>query len=155
VKKLKVENFILRIGYIDKMLRAYRVPILELVLNSTFITANECLVLAANPRVKDLQTLDLSCNPISVLGLLHLTNPKTSEFRGLRSLSLFSCDIDQSQTYMISNDRLENHRCPFKLRRLNLSHNRLSHFLNYVTELDLINSELEVLELVKCDLTDE
>ena len=148
-------NFILRIGYVDRMLTAYKVPILELVLQSTFITANECLVLAANARASQLQTLDLSCNPISVLGLLHLTNPRTSELLSLKSLILVDCDIDQSQTYMVSNDRLENGRCPFHLRRLNLSHNKLSLFLNYVTELDLINSDLETLELVQCEINDE
>ena len=49
---------------------------------------------------------------------------------------------------MLSNDRLENGKCPFHLKHLNLSHNKLSHFLNYVTELDLITDELEVLDLV-------
>ena len=94
IKSLKVSNFILRIGYVDRIITSYKVPILELVLNSTFITANECLVLASNPRSKQLQKLDLSCNPISVLGLLHLINPRISEFRNLRSLILFECDID-------------------------------------------------------------
>ena len=56
---------------------------------------------------------------------------------------------------MVSNDRLENGKCPFHLKRLNLSHNHLNLFLNYVTELDLINQELETLELVKCDINDE
>jgi len=56
---------------------------------------------------------------------------------------------------MISNDRLEHSKCPFRLKKLNLSHNKLSFFLNYVTELDLINQELEVLDLVQCEITDE
>ena len=89
-------------------------------------------MLASNTRSRLLQKLDLSCNPISVLGLLHLINPRLSEFKSLRSLVLYQCDIDQSQTYMISNDRLEHGKCPFRLSRLNLSHNKLSHFLNYV-----------------------
>ena len=36
-----------------------------------------------------------------------------------------------------------------------MSHNKLNLFLNYVTELDLINPELEHLHLVECDITDE
>ena len=56
---------------------------------------------------------------------------------------------------MVSNDRLENGKCPFRLVQLNLSHNKLSHFLNYVTELELINPDLESLDLVKCEITDE
>jgi hypothetical protein len=97
----------------------------------------------------------LSCNPITVLGLLHLCNPKTSELVRLRKLSLYHCDIDQNQTYMVSNDRLENGKSPFRLSHLNLSHNKLSLFLNYVTELDLIQPELESLVLENCELTDE
>ncbi len=155
VKLLSVINFILRINFVDRMLTAYKVPILELSLNGTLITANECLVLASNMRASQLQSLDLSCNPISVLGLLHLIDPRTSELRALRTLTLIDCDIDQSQTYMISNDRLEHTRCPFRLARLNLSHNRLSHFLNYVAELDLINQDLEVLQIVNCEINDE
>lgn len=60
-------------------MKAYKVPIIELTLNSTFITASECLVLASNPRAKDLIVLDLSCNPISVQGLLYLISPVNSE----------------------------------------------------------------------------
>ena len=56
---------------------------------------------------------------------------------------------------MVSNDRLENTRAPFKLTHLNLSHNKLSHFLNYCVELDLINQELEVLQIVNCEINDE
>ena len=56
---------------------------------------------------------------------------------------------------MISNDRLENAKCQYKLTYLNLSHNKLNLFLNYVTELDLINPELEELKLVECEITDE
>lgn len=69
------------------------------------------MVLSSNPRVKDLKSLDLSCNPISVQGLLYLISPKTSELSKLIKLTLVNCDIDQSQTYMISNDRLENGKC--------------------------------------------
>lgn len=94
VKRLQVLNFILRINYVDRMLTAYKVPILELALNGTLITANECLVLAANVRASQLRSLDLSCNPISVLGLLHLIDPRTSELRALQTLTLIDCDID-------------------------------------------------------------
>jgi hypothetical protein len=58
--------FPLRIGYIDKILRNTTEPILELTLNSTMITSSECLIIAANERVRDLRILDLSNNPISV-----------------------------------------------------------------------------------------
>lgn len=56
---------------------------------------------------------------------------------------------------MVSNDRLENGKCKFRLRSLNLSHNKLNLFLNYVSELDLINPDLETLDLVSCEITDE
>jgi len=56
---------------------------------------------------------------------------------------------------MISNDKLENGKSLFKLKYLNLSYNKLNLFLNYVTEFELINTELEELILMNCDLTDE
>lgn len=56
---------------------------------------------------------------------------------------------------MISNDKLENGKTMFRLRHLNLSHNKLSLFLNYIAEFDLINNELEELHLVNCELNDE
>eukprot|EP00347_Sterkiella_histriomuscorum_P018502 403345268 len=155
IKKLEISEFLVRIAYIDKILKAYKTPILELTLNSTFITASECMMLGSNPRAKDLKSLDLSCNPISVQGLLYLISPKTSEFSKLTKLVLVNCDIDQSQTYMISNDRLENGKCQFTLQHLNLSHNNLNLFLNYVSELDLINPELQQLYLQNCEITDE
>jgi hypothetical protein len=150
-----VRDFIVRVGYVDQMLRAMRNPLLELQMVNCCITANECLIIAGNEMVKQLVALDLSCNAISVLGLLHLCNPKTSEFEKLRRLTLYHCDIDQSQTYMVSNDRLENGKTRFRLTHLNLSENALSHFLNYVAELDLITHDLEHLALVKCDINDE
>ena len=73
----------------------------------------------------------------------------------MQTLTMYQCDIDSSQTYMISNDKLENSKCKFKLRSLNLSHNKLHLFLNYVTELDLIQPQLERLKLVECYITDE
>ena len=36
-----------------------------------------------------------------------------------------------------------------------MSHNKLSFFLNYITELGLINIYLEKLQLVDCNLDDE
>jgi hypothetical protein len=57
---------------------------------------------------------------------------------------------------LISNDRLDATKCPFRLVSLNLSHNKLSHFLNYVAELGLINPETtERLDLVQCEINDE
>lgn len=77
------------------MLISYKVPILELVLNGTLITANECLVLAANPRAAELRSLDLSCNPITIIGLMYLIDPRTSDHRALQHLTLYDCDLDQ------------------------------------------------------------
>jgi Leucine-rich repeat (LRR) protein len=139
ITKLGISNFILRIGYVSHVLRIYHVPIVELSLEGTLITASECLVLATIPQISTLQRLNLSSNPITILGLLHLLDPRVSELRQLTHLRVVDCDIDQAQTYMVSNDRLENTRAPFKLTHLNLSHNKLSHFLNYCVELDLIN----------------
>lgn len=139
ITKLLISNFILRINYVSHLLRLYRVPIMELSFEGTLITASECLVLATIPQISTLQRLNLSSNPITILGLLHLIDPRLSELRHLTHLTLVDCDIDQAQTYMVSNDRLENTRAPFKLTYLNLSHNKLSHFLNYCVELDLVN----------------
>lgn len=80
IQRLEISEFLVRIAYIDKILKAYDTPILELCLRSTFITASECMILASNPRAKELRSLDLTCNPISVQGLLYLTSPKTSDF---------------------------------------------------------------------------
>ena len=92
---LEVIEFPLRIGYIDKMIADCKRPILELKLNSTFLTATECLVVASNQRVSDLRSLDLSCNPITAKGLLYLVHPQHSRFtEKLKSLSLFNCEID-------------------------------------------------------------
>ena len=77
---LRVREFPLRIGYIDKMIANCSLPILDLCLNSTFLTATECLILASNERVESLRTLDLSCNPITAVGLLNLVHPRRSNF---------------------------------------------------------------------------
>tara|TARA_B110000285_G_scaffold149368_1_gene166756 strand:+ start:72 stop:329 length:258 start_codon:yes stop_codon:yes gene_type:complete len=72
-------------------------PILELQLNSTFLTASECLVLAENPQFEHLRSLDLSCNPITVKGLMYLISPTHSRFtEKLQKLCLFNCEIDNS-----------------------------------------------------------
>lgn len=91
---LKVSEFPLRIGYINKMISDCSLPILDLCLNSTFLTATECLVLADNTRVKSLRTLDLSCNPITAVGLLNLVHPRRSNFEQLTNLILYNCEID-------------------------------------------------------------
>ena len=131
-------------------------PILELTLNSTFLTASECLVLAENPQFENLRALDLSCNPITVKGLMYLVNPTHSRFsERLQKLSLFNCEIDTSQTYLISNEQLQSTKCQFNLRHLNLSHNNLGNFLNYIVEFDLVNSDLQTLLLNTCQLNDE
>lgn len=57
---------------------------------------------------------------------------------------------------MISNERLDQIKCPFQLISLNLSHNKISHFLNYVAELGLINPDTtERVDLVNCEINDE
>ena len=43
----------------------------------------------------------------------------------------------------------------FHLKLLNMSHNNLAFFLNYISELELINPALEQLQLVGCTLNDE
>mmetsp|Transcript_38298 Transcript_38298/g.50229 ORF Transcript_38298/g.50229 Transcript_38298/m.50229 type:complete len:154 (+) Transcript_38298:397-858(+) len=110
---LAVREFPLRIGYIDKMVADCTLPILDLTLNSTFLTATECLVLASNVRVRSLRTLDLSCNPITAVGLLNLVHPRRSNFEQLSNLVLFNCEIDYTQAYLISNDNLEDCKCVF------------------------------------------
>jgi hypothetical protein len=153
--RLEVVEFPLRIGYIDKLILECHKPILELKLNSAFLTSSECLVLAANSRMSDLRVLDLSCNPITATGLLNLVHPKRACFEKLSSLILYNCEIDCSQTYLISSENLEDCKCKYQLRELNLSHNRLSFFLNYVLEMELINPFLEKLSLSNCVIDDE
>ena len=57
ITKLGISNFILRIGYVSHVLRIYHVPIVELSLEGTLITASECLVLATIPQISTLQRL--------------------------------------------------------------------------------------------------
>jgi len=131
-------------------------PILELCLNSTFLTASECLVLAENPQFEHLRSLDLSCNPITAKGLLYLVHPSHSKLsEKFQSLQLFNCQIDQAQTYLISNDQLQSGKVRFGLKTLNLSYNNIGSFLNYIVEFDLVNSNLESLSLNTCQLNDE
>ena len=130
-------------------------PILDLRLNSTFLTATECLVLASNSRVSSLRTLDLSCNPITAVGLLNLVHPRRSNLEKLTNLILFNCEIDYTQAYLISNDNMDECKSVLNLKSLNLSYNNLAFFLNYITELELINPALERLQLVGCTLNDE
>jgi hypothetical protein len=89
-----ISNFILRISYVSHILRIYKVPIVELSFEGTLITASECLVLATIPQISTLQKLNLSSNPITILGLLHLIDPRLSELRQLTHLTLVDCDID-------------------------------------------------------------
>lgn len=153
--KLSLSEFPIRIIFLDQILTCCPNQISELQLNSTFLTASECLVLAANPKLASLRSLDLSCNPITALGLINLVHPRRSSFQSLTSLSLFNCEIDFSQSYLISNDNLDDCKVNFNLRQLNLSHNNLSYLLNYVIELHLINNDLQKLLLVNCAVDDE
>lgn len=89
------------------------------------------------------------------MGLLNLVHPRRSCFDKLSSLILYNCEIDYTEAYLISNDNLDECKCVFKLKELNLSHNKLSYFLNYINELNLINEDLEKLTLVDCLLDDE
>ena len=126
----------------------------ELRLNSTFLTAPECIVLAGNPNLAQLTTLDLSCNPLSIVGLINLIHPRRSNFRCLQSLVLYNCEIDSAQSYLVSND-LDDTKVNFQLTKLNLSHNKLSFLLNYAVELGLVNNCLQELHLFNCALDDE
>jgi hypothetical protein len=49
LKKIEILEFPVRIGYIDKFLKQSTDPLIKLTLNSTFLTANECLILSQNP----------------------------------------------------------------------------------------------------------
>lgn len=101
-----------------------------------------------------IERLDLSCNPVTAVGLVNLVHPKKSRFTNLRYLSLFNCEIDSSQSYLISND-LNECKVSFRLAYLNLSHNKLAFLLNYAIELGLVNSGLQDLLLYNCSLDDE
>lgn len=148
-------EFPIRITFIDQVITCCPTQIIELQLNSTFLTASECLVLAANPKLESLRVLDLSCNPITALGLINLVHPRRSSFQALQTLTLFNCEIDFTQSYLISNDNLDDSKVNFSLRTLNLSYNNLSFLLNYVIELNLVNDELQKLWLVSCAVDDE
>jgi hypothetical protein len=116
---------------------------LELRLTSAFLTASECLIIAGNDKTSELRLIDLSCNPITATGLFNLCHPHRSSFEKLTELILFNCEIDSSQAYLISNDNLESGKCRFALRKLNLSHNNIDFFINYVIELGLMSPVLQ------------
>lgn len=54
ITRLMIANFILRINYVNHVMRIYKVPIVELSLEGTLITASECLVLATIPQISTL-----------------------------------------------------------------------------------------------------
>jgi hypothetical protein len=81
-----------------------------------------------------IERLDLSCNPVTAVGLVNLVHPKKSR--------------------LISND-LNECKVSFRLAYLNLSHNKLAFLLNYAIELGLVNSGLQDLLLYNCSLDDE
>lgn len=66
IKKIEIVEFPVRIGYIDKFLKQSTDPLIKLTLNSTFLTAGECLILSQNPKMKEIRKLDLSCNFLTV-----------------------------------------------------------------------------------------
>jgi hypothetical protein len=67
--------------------------LLELRLSSCKIMTQECLQIAGSPIAQNLRSLDLSCNPIKLQGLLNLLDPRLSQLRFLRKLELFYCNI--------------------------------------------------------------
>jgi len=67
--------------------------LLELRLSSCKILTQECLQIASSPIAQSLRSLDLSCNPIKLQGLLNLLDPRVSQLRFLRKLELFYCSI--------------------------------------------------------------
>jgi len=94
--QLTVSEFPLRIVFLDSIITHFPKQISDLCLNSTFLTAPECLVLAGNESLTRLKSLDLSCNPLTALGLINLVHPRRSCFQNLLHLTLFNCEIDFS-----------------------------------------------------------
>ena len=93
----------------------------------------------------------MSCNPITAKGFVYLIDPAHSQFsERLQELILFNCEIDHAQSNLISNEQLQSVKCQFNLRSLNLSHNNLGLFLNYIVEFDLITPDLQTLLLSNC-----
>jgi hypothetical protein len=155
IAKFKIDKFPLLISNVDSILKGIN-PILELQLTSTFLTASECLVLAENPQFANLKSLDLSCNPITAKGLVYLIDPAHSQFsEKLKRLVLFNCEIDHAQSNLISNEQLQSVKCGFHVKHLNLSHNNLGNFLNFIVEFELINGDMQTLLLNSCQLGDE
>ena len=138
--------------FLDSMIQYIPNQVVELTLQSTFLTASECLVLSANPKLTNLRSLNLSCNPITILGLINLIHPKWSQFRTLRCLELFNCELDYTQAHLIDEQFFneQNNMCNFCLSKLNLSFNPLSYMLNYIAEFGLIQADLSSLQLVSC-----
>lgn len=73
----------------------------------------------------------------------------------LTNLVVYNCSIDSDQAYLVSNDKLENCKTVFKLRKFNISCNKLNNFISYLIEFDLINNDIRKLSLINCELTDE
>ena len=73
----------------------------------------------------------------------------------LKRLVLFNCEIDHAQSNLISNEQLQSVKCGFHVKHLNLSHNNLGNFLNFIVEFELINGDMQTLLLNSCQLGDE
>ena len=70
--------------------------LVDLRLSSCKIMPLECLSLARSPHLTFLKSLDLSCNPIKLHGLLYLLDQKESKLSHLKRLDLYYCSINGS-----------------------------------------------------------
>jgi hypothetical protein len=78
---------------------------LELRLSSCGLISIECDLLARSPASQHLRSLDLSCNPIRLQGLLQLMQQE-SNLIFLNKLELYYCSINANQwTTELSSDQ--------------------------------------------------
>jgi hypothetical protein len=96
LKKLDFQNIVFPVKRIEKALEASLNYMVELRLSSCNIISSECLSIAQNPHFRYLQSLDLSCNPIKLSGLLHLIDSKTSNLSNLKRIDMYYCGISGS-----------------------------------------------------------
>ena len=119
--EIRIQNVQIQPNRILDRVLANNTPLYELKLQDIDIVPQECLKLAMDPRVANLNHLDLSCNPIQFKGLCNLLDLRKSHLQNLKHLELFSCELEIG-----FQEKLKyNHIILKELEYLNLSYNDL------------------------------
>ncbi|CDW71067.1 leucine-rich repeat-containing protein typical subtype [Stylonychia lemnae] len=156
--KLDFENVIFPFATLFQVLQPRQI-LVELRLSGCKILPSECQDIASNPVFRQLRSLDLSCNPIKLTGLLYLLNAEYSCLSNLRRLVLFSCKIKNSQLNEVPMKEFQAAKISLhQLNYLNISYNNLGNLGNSFVQKDfglIEGRSLESLLMVECSLDDE